>query len=521
MTEKRRIVLNAVATYGRSLYALILGLFCGRWALMALGKVDYGLYGLVGGMTVFIAFFNGILASANARFYAYSVGAAQVAKNVDEALEECRHWFNTALSVHSVIPLIIIVVGYPIGVYAIKNWLTIPPDRIDSCILVLRFACVSCLFGMVTVPFSAMYQAKQYIAELTIYGFVTSTLNVIVLYYMVSHPDDWLVKYAAWGCFINVLPQIIICVRAYCIFPECRIIKSYMWNKSRLKRVGTFSFWQMFGTFCGMMRNQGMSIVVNKFFGASMNAAHAIGNAVQAQCFTLASAMQCAFTPVITQACGAGDYRKMNAYVMRVDKFNILLSAIFAIPLSLELPYALRLWLQEPPEFTEGLCYIAIAYHLIGACTVGQMLAVNATGRIASYQITLSLISIFTVPIAVIVGLAWRDVYLVMAVVAGMEIVNSIGRVLFAKRIAKTSVRAWVNGVMLPCIVIIVISLLVGCVPQFFLCESLQRICITTFSCEMLFIPLCWFWVLNDGERQFLRSKIMPYFKKTQMESSR
>lgn len=40
MTANRRIALNIVATYGRSLYALVIGLFCGRWTLMALGEVD-------------------------------------------------------------------------------------------------------------------------------------------------------------------------------------------------------------------------------------------------------------------------------------------------------------------------------------------------------------------------------------------------------------------------------------------------------------------------------------------------
>lgn len=43
MSPNRRIFLNIVATYGRSLYALIIGLFCGRWTLMVLGEVDYGL----------------------------------------------------------------------------------------------------------------------------------------------------------------------------------------------------------------------------------------------------------------------------------------------------------------------------------------------------------------------------------------------------------------------------------------------------------------------------------------------
>ena len=39
MTQNRRIVLNIVATYGRSLYALVIGLFCGRWTRIAMDEV--------------------------------------------------------------------------------------------------------------------------------------------------------------------------------------------------------------------------------------------------------------------------------------------------------------------------------------------------------------------------------------------------------------------------------------------------------------------------------------------------
>lgn len=41
---------------------------------MALGEVDYGLMGVVGGLTAFISFLNGIMASGVGRFYALSVG---------------------------------------------------------------------------------------------------------------------------------------------------------------------------------------------------------------------------------------------------------------------------------------------------------------------------------------------------------------------------------------------------------------------------------------------------------------
>lgn len=509
MTENRRIFWNIVATYGRSLYGLMLGLFCGRWTLMALGQVDYGLNGLIGGLAVFIAFFNGILASANARFYAFSVGAAKVADDKDSAVEECRHWFNTALSVHTVAPVLIIAIGYPVGVYAIEHWLTIPIDRIGACIWVFRFVCISCFVGMVNVPFSAMYGAKQYIAELTIYSFITSTFNVIILYYMVTHPSDWLIKYAALTCVLSVLPQIVICIRACYIFPECRIKIAYMWDRSRLRRIGVFSLWQIIGSLCGMLRNQGMSIVVNKFFGPKMNAAQAIGNTVQGHCYSLAGSMQGAFVPVITQSCGAGDYKRMNDFVIRLCKFNVLLSAIFVLPLALELPEVMRLWLKNPPAFAVGLCYCAMIHHLVNTCTTGHMVAINATERIAAYHVVLASINIFTVPTAVFAGFCWRNVYVVMAVVVIFEAANSVGRLLFARAIAGTSLWKWIKGVFMPLFLVICICSILGLFPRLILGDSLIRVICTTIVCEIVLLPLSWFLVLNAEERDFVSQKFM------------
>ena len=52
MSPNRRILLNIVATYGRSLYALVCGLFISRWVLAAVGKSEFGVCGVVGGMMV-------------------------------------------------------------------------------------------------------------------------------------------------------------------------------------------------------------------------------------------------------------------------------------------------------------------------------------------------------------------------------------------------------------------------------------------------------------------------------------
>lgn len=476
---------------------------------MALGEVDYGLMGLVGGLVMFIEFFNGVLASVNARFYAISVGAASVAKDKNGAIEECRHWFNTALSVHTLVPLFLIVIGYPLGIRAIEQWLTIPADRVHACIWVFRFVCISCFVSMVNVPFTAMYSAKQYIAELTIYSIVRSTLNVLFLYYMVSHPGEWLGKYAAWTCFLSVAPQIVISMRALVLFPECRVRVAYLWQWAYIKRLGVYSIWQFIGNLCWTLRTNGIPVVINKFFGARMNAAMSIGTTVQAHCQTLAGAMQAAFVPVITQACGAKNYVKMNEFVIRTCKFNVFLSMIFMLPLGLELSETLNIWLKEPPAFTAGLCYCAMIWYWISCPTIGHMVAVNAVGKVSGYYSVLGAVNILVVPVSVYVAWLWRNVYAVMGAVVFFELLNSAGRVYFARRHAKSSVREWGKSVVIPMVITLVVCIPIGLIPRFVFPASFMRIVLTTSLCELVLLPALWFIILSDEERMFVKERIL------------
>lgn len=51
MSPNRRIFLSIIATYGRSLYALVCGVFVSR-RMSAVEKREFGVCGVVGGMTV-------------------------------------------------------------------------------------------------------------------------------------------------------------------------------------------------------------------------------------------------------------------------------------------------------------------------------------------------------------------------------------------------------------------------------------------------------------------------------------
>lgn len=73
MTPNRRIFLNIVATYGRSLYALVCGLFTARWVLEALGQVDFGLYELIESWVIIQSCFSAQFVRGLSLFYASPV----------------------------------------------------------------------------------------------------------------------------------------------------------------------------------------------------------------------------------------------------------------------------------------------------------------------------------------------------------------------------------------------------------------------------------------------------------------
>lgn len=512
MTANRRIILNIIATYGRSLYALMIGLFTARWALQILGQVDYGLMGVVGGLTGFISFLNSWFASAVSRFYAISVGKASVASDKGEALEECRKWFSTAVFLHTVLPVALMLIGYPIGEWAVRSFLTIPPDRVADCVWVFRFVCATCFIGMVSVPVNAMYTAKQYIAELTVYSFITTTLNACFLYYMLKHPGVWLAKYAFFTCCLGILPQTIIAIRGIAIFPECRLRLKYCVSRERIKKLLYFVGWWSFGCMGGLLRGQGIQVLINKYFGPKVNASMTIANSVNSHTMTLSGAMIGAFQPAIVTACGAGDEKRMKALAYRSCKFAMLFLLIFLLPLALELREVLRLWLVNPPAHVYGLCMGMFATTLIDQSAVGHMLAVNAKGKIAMYQSVLGTSLLLALPIAWLFCALGRGVHFVVVALFATMAFCALGRVWFARSLVGMSARYWLRSIVLPVAIVAGAGAAAGLMPRLFMEPSLLRVIATSAICEAAFIPLVWCVLLDASERDFVRKKL-PWSK--------
>ncbi len=509
MTPAKRILVNVIASYGRTMLGIACGLFSVRWVLEALGEVDYGLYGVIGSMLIFVRFFNIQFSNAISRFFAYSVGEAKLNADETAGLLDCQKWFSTAVLVHTFIPVVLVVVGWPIGEHAIScGWLNVPICRVGACVWVWRYVCISCFVGMVTVPFSAMFTAKQYIAELTIYNIISLLVQLCFIFYMHLNPGDWLEKYGFTLCVIGAILQLLISIRAFCLFKECRCRVSYLFDVKRLKLIWAYVVWQTIGGLGYICRAQGLAIVVNRAFGPAMNSAYSIGNTLSIEAAALTGALNHAFIPAITTSCGEHDMVAVRALADRANKYGTLLTAIFAVPLFVEAHEVLVLWLKNPPEGTTLITMAMLVVLVIEKMSLGQVAAINATGKIAKFQIVHGLTWGSALPVAALGVWLGGGLFWVLGALIVTMAVAVLCDVWLAREHTGLLAGTWVRRTLLPLAGVVLASLGISYLPSLVLEESFIRVGVTSVASSLTLFVLSWRFVLDQGDKTLLLARV-------------
>lgn len=496
MRPSQRIVLNTAAAYARSVLGTGLALFSIRWVLNAMGQTDFGLFSIVGSLIIFVTFLNNVMAGSVSRHYAFAIGHGDT--------YEVNRWFNAALSIHLCIAVALTLVGWPVGEYVIAHLLNIPSDRFIVCIWVFRISLSSAFVSMVAVPFVAMFNAKQNIAELSIWGMLQSIMTFALAYSITSVSGDRLLFYAVGMVTILIFIQSIQIFRAVVIFRECGIERRLWFDKKRLREIFSFASWNLIGSLGVTLRDQGVALLLNIYFGPKVNAAYGIANQVSAQTNQLAAAMIGAFSPEITASEGRGDRERMLSLSFRSCKFGAVLVMLFAIPLLAEMDYVLKLWLREPPVYTALFCQLILCTFIIDRLSAGYMMAVNAHGRIAAYQLTLGTSLVFTLPLAwLFLILGYSPTSVGFAFIITMA-ACSIGRVFWVRHLFGVPVRVWLITVFMPCVAVACAATFAALAPRLFLHASFLRLMLASIASVAASLLTAWFIALDSKERAFI-----------------
>ena len=509
MTERSRIVLNTAATYGRSLVGLALGLFSTRWVLLGLGQTDWGLYGVVGSLIVFVTFLNTTLSGAVSRFYAYSIGKGKMLGAKAGGEDLCR-WFNVVTLIQMIVPLMLVAIGYPIGVYAINNWLVIPSDRLASCLLVFRLSLLSTFVSMASVPYIAMFQAHQLIFELSIVGVVQNMVLFSLAYTVTQVTGDRLIYYAIYITLVTVLFSLAQVLWARHKFKACRLRRSFLFDKERLKEFFVFAGAKIFGAGCVIARTQGGALLLNQFFPPQINAAYSVSIQVSGQTAALSQALIGALQPAVATREGAMDRSGMMRLAESACKFGSILVLLFVVPLVIECKWVLNAWLITPPPYAEMFCSGMLVMLVFDKISVGYMLAANAYGKkMIYYEVVNGILLVASLPMSYFLfRLGFPAYWLVMSLCVTMML-YSIARVNFCRWQLNASIRTWLGSVAIPVLGVSLIAIMVGVAVSKVMPPSLSRVLLVTGVTSGVVLLGGYLLILSEVERILLHRLLL------------
>ena len=377
-SSSKRIIINTIATYSRTIVGILLVLFSSRWVLLELGTSDFGLFSLIGSILVFISFLNTVLANGDSRFFALMIG--------QQNSIGLRNLFKSSFVLHAWLAPILVLCGLIIGEVAIRSFLNIPDTRIDAALFLLYISLVAVFFNMLSVPFRALFIAHQNILSSSIIELVQTILFFIIAFLIRFYNGDKLIFYSFLYASVQIIIYLAFIVYAMHKYNYCVQLRSSNIDKTTIRSLLKYAFWNSLGDLGHLIRTQGTAIVVNLLFGTHGNAALGIANQVSMQASGLSNSLLNATSPEIYRRTGTGDINSAMSLSEMLNKIAILLIAVLAIPIIVNIDELLELWLVNVPEHAANLCIAFIVMFIIERYTTGFLIMLKAVNHIAKVQ---------------------------------------------------------------------------------------------------------------------------------------
>jgi O-antigen/teichoic acid export membrane protein len=442
MTNAHRVLFNTVALYVKVALTTILGLFAIRFVLAALGVVDFGLYSVIAGIMGFMAFLNGAMTTSSQRHLTHELGRGDPI--------QLNRIFRTCFFLHAALAVLLLVLGETVGLWFLNHALNIPDARRAAAFWIYQFTVFGTACYVIAVPYQALLTAHEALAAVSVIGVIQSFLNFMLALFIAHAPGDRLITYVLISSVIGIsmtLAQMALCRVRYA---EARIITKNKANRRLTGELLGFSGWSFVGSLSFVCRLQGVAFLLNIFFGPVVNAAYGIANQVGSMMSQLTQAMQQAVSPRLIKQEGAGNRKRMLELSLLTSKYGFFLACFWMIPLFVEIPTVLSLWLKNPPEHSTIFCRIILLMFVCDQLSSGFNTVVLAIGKMARYQTIIGIIHLFTLPLAyVFLKLGFNQNSVLFCSLFTMMIASG-SRALFVRRLVDFHYMMWVKKVVLP-----------------------------------------------------------------------
>jgi len=494
MEPAKRIVVNTLAQHTRAVINTCLSLYSTRLVLQALGQSDFGIYSLVSGIVVMLAFLTNAMVVTTQRQLSFYHG-----KGAPLAL---KSMFSTSLLLHIVIGAVISVVLLVLTPFIFDGFLDIPADRIPTAKGVYYLAILAMLITFLTAPYKALFIAREEIVYISAVEIMDGVLKLGFALILPFITYDRLMAYAWAIAGIMAFNYLALVLWAATHFSESMLLPHLrLVNRQNIKELTGFATWTVYSMGCVIVRSQGVAVILNRFFGTVVNSAYGIAHQVYASVVFVAQSVVNAMSPQIVKAEAGGDRLRMLRLAELSSKYAFLLLAIITIPLSFEMPEVLSLWLGEVPDSAVTLCRFIILSALCDQITIGLGTANQAIGRIRNYSLAINSIKLLTLPVFWLFLWLGKSIGEAMLIYLGFELAGAILRLPFLKYTAGLSIRHFVKHVF-GRVLIPIVTISAVCYLMVTYVQLPLRFLLTGVATVITAAVTIWFFALEDTERQ-------------------
>lgn len=389
-TNNKRIAKNTLLLYFRMILIMLVSLYTSRLILKELGVEDFGIYNLVAGVVVLFSFLSNSMVTATQRYLSVAIGQCDKSS--------IQNVFSASLVSHIGLLLLVLVFAETIGLWFVNTQLDIPNNRMCATNYVYQLAILTTCFNIIRVPYNASIIANERMNFFAYTSILESVLKLLIVWVLSVAVSDKLIVYSLLLLLVTIFTNWIFYY--YCtakLVANKFIIRA---DKKTLLELTAFSGWSLFGGLADVGYKQGTSVLLNIFFGVSINAAFGITNQVRNAVFSFVANLQIAANPQIIKSFAASNYDYFKSLIFRISKYSYFLMLILVAPIIFNIELILSIWLTNPPPYTYDFVVLILIFTLVDSLSGPQWVAMQASGKIKLFQVITSLCLLLNLPIS-------------------------------------------------------------------------------------------------------------------------
>ncbi len=498
-SNNTRIAKNTVLLYIRTFLVMLITLYTSRVILRILGIDDFGIYQVVGGVVAIFSIISGALTVSISRYITFEIGTGNK--------EKLHTIFSTSVIIQIILALIILCVSEYPAIWFVKHKMTIAMDMVTTTIWVFQFSLLTFCVNLISIPYTACIIAHERMKAYAYISIIEVMMKLGVCYAILLSPFDLLVSYAALMCLTSIVIRIIYSIYCKRHFKECS--GKTVFEKGLFKELIEFSGWSFFSNSASIVNQQGVTMLMNVYFGLTVNTARGLAMQVENGVLQFVTNFTTAINPQITKSYAAGELTEMYKLVCRGAKFSSYAMFLMAIPLIFEMRPVLTFWLGKVPSYTVIFAQLSLIMGLLDCMGSSGYTACIATGKLKKYALIITTIGYtefvgtwvlykFGAPVV-------STYYLFIAV----KFAVNIARMFLLKSMVGLPIDMYISQVFKPVILVALLSLAIPYVIVYSISQSSLRICLTVVS-SILSVSLAAYYVgMTRGEQNMIKSMLM------------